>query len=113
MLSRLAIMLGIIAGFITLMLGCVQNHPPTIESIIGLSDSIRINQEVEFEAIIIDEDNDVTRCYWFFNGVRAPEFDRKTKITWRAPNQAGTVAFELIVDDGKSESSYCLSLNVY
>jgi len=99
--------------FFIFLFSCNDNHAPVIEQFICDSDSVKTGNSANFEVIITDADGDVTHCYWLFDGDRKPEYDRKTKITWIAPNTPGSVMISVEVDDGTDDTSFAKEIIVY
>ncbi len=113
MLSKFVIKSLVLAWLISFQISCQSNHTPVIEDLYCEFDSVKPGQSVNLEVTVTDADNDLTKCYWFFNGKRDPNFDHKTKITWVSPNTLGDITIKVVVDDGKSETFCTKKIVVY
>lgn len=113
MLSKLFLKILLISSLVLINFSCNENHPPVIEEFICDSDSVKMGESVFFEIIITDADNDPTKCFWFFNNKRIPEFDLKTKVNWTSPRTVGPVSIKVEADDGTNETTYTKTITVY
>jgi len=70
-----------------------ENHPPVIESLFAIPDTVQPGDTVELHCAAIDEDGEELAYYWFFQG------SSFSSSFWVAPNDPGDYYVHVQVSD--------------
>lgn len=90
-----------------------QNTPPSIEEILFSPEKPVTNSSVNFNAIVIDKDNDSLIYNWFSSSGKFQDQGVGNPITWYTPNDSGVYKIKCIVNDGKSLDSMEIFITVF